>query len=395
MPDLYRRVDACRSCGSQHLQTVLDLGQPYISDFLKAGESGTRAPLHMVRCEDCTLVQTRHTVDRERLFRDAYWYRSATNESMVAALDDVVFDALAHISPIVPGLHFLDIGSNDGTLLKQYARHMPTNYYTAAGFEPASTFDGADYLRLGAFFPDHASEILGDNYFHVITSIAMFYAQDDPNAFVAAIKRILHPEGVWVVQLQDLNSVLRDRAFDYFCHEHLCLYSPVSFDRLLARHGLEIQDISRNSVNGGSIRFIVGHGTKRLRDIPEPENWADFARAVNAQRDETLALLASLRRMGKVVLGYGASTKGNTLLQYYGIGPEVLPAIAERQEAKWGLRTVTDIPIISEVEMRSMRPDYLLSIPWHFIDSFQKRESIPFIVPLPHLEIRIHEPVAA
>lgn len=392
MPDaLYRCVDACRSCGSQRLSTVLDLGEPFISDFLLPGETGIRAPIEVTRCEDCTLVQTRHTVDREILFRD-YHYLSGTNESMVAALRDVVEDAerqvhLEHHDAV------LDIGSNDGTLLRQWPVSV-----ARYGVEPSDLWSqGLDAGPIyHAYFPDEFQ--VPDGPFKVITSIAMFYAQDEPHAFVAAIKRRLHSEGVWVVQLQDLASVLRDRAFDYFCHEHLCLYSLHSFERLIHEHGLEIQDWSTHSVNGGSLRIIVGHGSKlktSVRPEDEPQAWTDFATAIEGLRSDTMGLLRRLKDAGMTVHGLAASTKGNTLLQYYGLTPELLPVISERQPAKWGRRTVgTNIPIVSEEESRAAQPDYYVALAWHFADSFERRESTPLILPLPQLEVRSRPKVA-
>lgn len=391
--DLYRRVDACRVCGSQNLTTLLDLGEPFISDFLLPGEHGDRAPLVMVRCEHCTLVQTRHTVAPDRLFRETYWYRSGVNETMVAALRDVVEDASRHV---VLGREdaVLDIGSNDGTLLRQWP-HWLARY----GVEPSALWsEGLDAAPIfHGYFPQALP--LTEGPFKVITSVAMFYAQDDPHTFVEAVKNILAPDGVWVVQLQDLASVLRDRAFDYFCHEHVCLYSLHSFERLIHEHGLELQDWSTNAVNGGSLRLVVGHGSKlatKRQPEDEPAAWADFGNAIAAARTDTVVLLRRLKAMGKTVHGLAASTKGNTLLQFYGLTPELLPVISERSEQKWGRRTVgSGIPIVSEAESREARPDYYFTLAWHFADSFSRRERVPLILPLPELTVRTPELVAA
>ncbi len=392
--DLYRRVDACRVCGSDRLTTVLDLGTPFISDFLPPGDTGDRAPLVMARCEDCTLVQTRHVVAEDRLFR-TYWYRSGTNESMRAALADVVEDARSRVA-LKPDDAVLDIGANDGTLLACYPDHICKH-----GYEPALALAAeGDYDHRGRFFPGpvvRLSHWLGR--YKVITSVAMLYAVNHPHGFVDAIKFLLAQDGVWVVQLQDLASVLRDRAFDYFCHEHLCLYSLHSFERLIHEHGLEIRDWSTNAVNGGSLRIIVGHGCQlktSVRPEDEPEAWASFGRDVEARKTETVALLKRMRDTGQQVIGYGASTKGNTLLQYYGIGPELLPCIAERSPQKWGRVTVgSGIPIVSEEEARAMHPACFFVLPWGFAEAFAKREDVPLILPLPHLELRAKAKVAA
>src|SRR6185312_7353055 len=199
-----------------------------------------------------------------------------------------------------------------GTLLRCYPEHVYKH-----GYEPALALAAeGDYDHRGRFFPGpvvRLSHWLGR--YKVITSVAMLYAVNHPHGFVEAIKFLLAPDGVWVVQLQDLASVLRDRAFDYFCHEHLCLYSLHSFERLIHEHGLEIRDWSHNSVNGGSLRIIVGHGNRLATSVSredEPEAWADFGADIHTLRAETVDLLRALKSSGHVVLGYGASTKGNT-----------------------------------------------------------------------------------
>jgi hypothetical protein len=363
---------------------VLDLGELFISDFPQDGQAGDRAPLDMVRCEDCTLVQTRHTVDPQRLYSH-YWYKSGTNETMVAALRDVVHDALEHV--VLD--HFdtwLDIGANDGTLLNLVGI-MPSQPVRRVGIDPAMDTKIERVRWINEAFP------LGYKLpwkCKVITSIAQFYNVDDPHAYVQEIADALHADGIWVVQLQDLASVLRDRAFDYFCHEHLALYSLHSFERLIHEHGLEITDWSTNSVNGGSLRIIVQHGSKLTtsrRAEDDGAAWTAFGGVVDANKREVLDVLTRLRDQGVLVLGYGASTKGNTLLQYYGIGPELLPVVAERQAAKVGRRTVTGIPIVSEDEARAMRPDWFFALPWHFVEGFMRREATPFITALPHLTL--------
>ncbi len=389
---LQKEIATCRACGSTRLESVLDLGNLCVSDFVQPGQNEDRAPLELVVCEECSLVQLRHTVDRDRLYRD-YWYHSGTNESMVAALRDVVEDACKRVK-LTGDDSVLDIGCNDGTMLRMFP-----DWVTRNGFEPSDLAReaqiGNDTIWQG-YFP--AFSCIQER--KIITSIAMFYDVDKPNTFVSAIKDWLHPDGVWVCQFQDLHAMLACHGFDNICHEHLTYWGQYAFYDLVARHGLRVVDVSHNQTNGGSVRYIVKHGQW---DPPRPEpqhalqfayQLRRFAKEVEALKDETVILLDELRAEGKTVLGYGASTKGNTLLQYYGIGPELLPAIAERNPDKWGKVTVgTHIPIISEEEMRERRPDYLFTLPWHFIDGFVQRESEfiarggKFIVPLPALRL--------
>ena len=393
-----KEIKSCRACGSTRLETVLDLGNLCVSDFIGPcqTEDEDRAPLELMVCDDCSLVQLRHTVDRDRLYRD-YWYHSGTNESMVAALRDVAEDACRRVE-LTPGDAALDIGANDGTMLRMFPKGI-----RRIGFEPSDIFSkGLSWMRTGdtwcpTYFPPNEEwlmESICPSKPRIITSIAMFYDVDDPNAFVEAIKNWLHPDGVWVVQFQDLHAMLACNGFDNICHEHLTYWGQYALYDLVARHGLRVVDVSHNRTNGGSVRYIVKHDQW---DPPRPEpkhstqfgyQLRNFRREAERLKEATLLMLTEWKAQGKTVYGYGASTKGNTLLQYYGIGPELLPAIADRNPDKWGRLTVgTHIPIISEEEMRERRPDYLFALPWHFIDSFTKRENATFIVPLPSLHL--------
>ena len=395
-----RTITACRSCGSTRLDTVLNLGVLAISDFVLPGDPEDRAPLELVVCLDCSLVQLRHTVDRDRLYRN-YYYRSGTNESMVAALRDVVDDACRRV-PLRSGDVVVDIGCNDGTMLEMFPQGLHR-----VGFEPSNLAKvAAKRFAWGIVFSDYFPPKI-DNYAHylpeqakIITSIACFYDVDDPNAFVAAIKEWLHPDGVWIVQFQDLHKMLSVNGFDNICHEHLTYWGMAAFTALLARHGLQVEACSDNATNGGSVRYVVKHGTRRpppvdpIHAVEFRYQLADFAHDVDCLRWQTRELLYRLRAEGKSVMGYGASTKGNSTLQYYGIGPDLVSAIADRNPDKWGRVTAgSRIPIISEEEMRERKPDYLLVLPWHFIDGFVEREAEflagggQFIVPLPELKV--------
>lgn len=392
-----REIVACRACGSARLEPVLELGNLCLSGFLLPGQAeAPRAPLELLFCRDCTLVQLRHTVERDALYRE-YWYRSGTNESMVAALRDVVNDAQRWVK-LKADDYVLDVGCNDGTMLAMFP-----DYCVRCGFEPSNIGREAMEKHEGNLYivPDYWPERgvpTRKGFIKVLTSIAMFYDLDDPNAFVAEVKEQLHENGVWVVQFQDLGSMLRCNGFDNVCHEHVTYWSEYAFASLLGRHGLQIVDQSYNLTNGGSVRYIVTHGQQQTtyRGLEQAVNYAfdlgRFGAQVERRRDETVAMLRGLAIRGNSVYGYGASTKGNTLLQYYRIGPDLLPAIAERNPEKVGLVTAgTNIPIISEANMREDRPDFLFILPWHFRLNFIERESEylrsggKMIFPLPEL----------
>ena len=408
----------CRICKSTKLFPLLSLGDLYVSEFVSSDEDVTiKAPLDLVMCDlesgGCGLVQLRHTVAPEQLYRN-YWYRSFTNESMRVALAEIVHCAEDIISLESKDI-VLDIGCNDGTLLRAYRAHG----IRRIGFEPSRNLlvfaqQGNDLIINDFFNAKAFRREIPKEKAKVITTIAMFYDLEDPNSFVADICECLHPSGVWINQLSYLPSMLEQNAFDNICHEHLEYYTLTVFANLVGQHGLEVFDVELNDVNGGSFRVFVRHkGTKvgttdgfgpaRVEALMHFENhlgiakhdlYAAFSDRVQKAQKQLMGFVRSELARGKKIYGYGASTKGNTLLQFYGLDVTLIPAIADRNSDKWGKRTVgTNIPIISEEQARREQPDYLLVLPWHFLNNFQEREHEflaaggKFIVPLPSFRI--------
>jgi hypothetical protein len=407
----------CRACGSRHLSSILSLGTHCVSTFVdgQVPTAPLRAPLELVVCDPgaggCGLLQLRHTVAVDLLYRN-YWYRSMVNSTMVRALEDVC-RAAESVVPLRAQDLVLDIGCNDGTLLRAYT----TPGLRRVGFEPARNLLGdagvgttriiGDFFTFGAFarsFPGQQAR--------VITSIAMFYDLEEPNAFVGDVARCLDRDGVWIIQMSYLPSMLAQNAFDNICHEHLEYYSLRAVQPLLERHGLRVVDAALNDVNGGSIRLFVRHragpgpspdAARRVAALEEAEDalgletrapYEAFASRVLAIRDRLVAFIAGETARGKTVYAYGASTKGNTLLQFCGLDHTLVRAAADRNPDKWGKRTVgTLIPIVSEAEARAERPDYFLILPWHFLEEFMHREHAflarggRFIVPLPEFRV--------
>lgn len=396
--------------------SVLPLGDHYVSNFVADDTEGVRAPLDLVLCSSehggCGLLQLRHTVDAGFLYRN-YWYRSGVNVSMREALADVVASA-ERMVPLAVGDLVLDIGSNDGTLLRAYA----TPGLIRIGFEPATNLmpyaQERGTVTVNDFFGyEQFQRLFGNAQATVITSIAMFYDLEDPNAFVADVARCLAADGVWIIQMSYLPLMLSQNAFDNVCHEHLEYYALGSLRALLERHELRIVDVELNDVNGGSFRVFVTHRDGRVRvpleaaervrareaeeaalrlDTTEP--YEAFALRVERIREQVTSFIRSEVAAGKVVDVYGASTKGNTLLQYFGIDHTVIRWAAERNPDKWGKKTVgTAIPIVSEEEARKRPSDYFLVLPWHFLQEFVERERVylqaggKFIVPLPQFRI--------
>ena len=375
--------------GGKDLYDVFDLGKLHLNAFLLPEEPDPPAyPLTLAYSPQTQLVQLRHTVDPELMFR-TYWYNSGTNEAMVSHLAKVVNDAIAHVT-FAPGDTVVDIGCNDGTLLRQFP-----DWVRKVGYDPAQNLEPTCDLFINDFFrPDpNVSKA------KIVTSIAMFYDVDDPIAFARQVREIMHDEGIWVIEMHYLGAMLAKNEVDAICHEHLCYYSLTSLSNVLKEAGLSVVDISFNDVNGGSMRAIVKKAGRAsapsplmlntMTDeakVPIEHQLGQFAKRVETNAFLLLGMLHKLARDGKEVCGYGASTKGNTLLQYAGIQSGILPHIADRNPQKHGRVTVgSHIPIISEEAMREWNPEYLLALPYHFIDAFRERESKKFkwIVPVP------------
>jgi NDP-4-keto-2,6-dideoxyhexose 3-C-methyltransferase len=380
----------CRSCSSPNLDPALDLGNLYVSNFADVPESSRwpRVPLELLLCQQCGLVQLRHTTPAEWLYT-RYWYKSGVSATMRGALADITAKA-SRFSGLDRGDSVLDIGCNDGTLLRSYN----VEGIRRIGYEPAENLvpeaaAGTDRI-VNDFFS--ARPVHGEQ-FRVITSIAMFYDLENPNAFVADVASLLHQEGVWIIEMHYLPQVLAHNAFDSICHEHLEYYSLAALESLLARHGLVVADAETNEVNGGSLRVYIVH-----RDSPAPSVAARRERLEGLRAKEQFANLAQIRtyakfssrirRIGEPLRAfveseiarnnqlsvYGASTKGNTLLQVFGLDRSLIRSAAERNPEKWGRFTVgTWIPIISEAEARAHANDFLV-LPWHFLNEIQMRE---------------------
>lgn len=397
----------CRACAGQ-LDTVLAWGDLSLSDFPLPGEApkGT-APFDLCSCRSCGLVQLRHTVAGDLLFRE-YWYRSGINEAMQAELRDIVRQATARIRRWELSDAVVDVGANDGTLLHAYGDHAPTGLLRVA-FEPAQNLNPA--LRpnaeviVPAYFPAGLTHARGlEGRVKVLTTIAMLYACDDPRAVVAAIDQLLHPDGVWVVQFQDLAQMLTATAFDNITPEHLWYPSLASIERLLSGTNLHLIEAERRAINGGSLRLILGRthqpvspSVGRLRAQEAGcEDWQtlqQFAWRVGERVTQIRGLLQAYHAAGKVVDVYACSTKFNTLAQICGIGPELVRQGWERTPEKVGRTTVTGIPMVSEETGRANPPDALLLGAWQHRDAFVQREAAflsaggVMLVPLPVCEV--------
>jgi NDP-4-keto-2,6-dideoxyhexose 3-C-methyltransferase len=410
----------CRVCNGT-FDSVLSLGEQFVSNFLSPEQpDGEKAPLDLVLCRNCGLLQLRHTVSGEAMYQN-YWYRSGTNQTMRNALADIANTAEKLLS-LQAGVSVLDIGCNDGTLLASYK----TKGIFRIGFDPAENLAAfsrkvADQVVNG-FFAAEDFDRNPDLKTHrpmIVTSIAMFYDLEDPNRFVADVKKIMDPEGLWIVQMSYLPLMLKQHDFGNICHEHLEYYSLQSLEYLLKLHDFVVSDMQLNDVNGGSVRVSIrnrGADEARFGDaayrqlaaarvsafraaeakmgLGETSTYRQFAVWVERIKDDVSRFICEQVRRGKKVAVYGASTKGNVMLQYFGLDRGMITAASERNPDKWGKVTVgTRIPIVSEEEARTAKPDFFLVLPWHFVEEFRDREKNylldggRFIVPLPHFTL--------
>lgn len=408
----------CRVCGSSALTRVIDLGEQYLQgSFVKPGKEMPpmrKIPATLLRCDPtkderaCGLLQMEHTVPPEVLY-SAYWYRSGTNKTMRNHLRGIVDEATATFNK--PTARVLDIGCNDGTLLGYYPES-----FDKYGVDPS---DVAQEIQKNItvvqdIFPSgELKNRLQDKQIDILTSIAMFYDLEDPIAFTQGIKDILSPEGIWVFEMSYMPTMLKMTSYDTICHEHLEYYSLAVIEYILKQAEMKIFNVSLNSINGGSIRCFATHAKnftykndvfiKNIKTIHQEEfdleldmdkPYKNFQDRINVHREELITLLKKLKQEGKKIHIYGASTKGNTILQWCGIDQRIVDCAAERNPDKYGAYTLgTDIPIVSEAESRAMNPDYYLVLPWHFKEEFIEREKetlergIGFIFPLPVVEI--------
>lgn len=387
----------CRVCGSEKLIPILSLGEQFVTNFLDdPNNQAMKAPLDVVLCNPksgCGLVQLKHTVNRDDMYRQ-YWYMSGVSKTMVEALKDVAQKS-ERLVGLSEGDITIDIGSNDGTLLKQYE----TEGLTRIGFEPSNLWNickEKGIITINDYFNKKIFDKLNKNQkAKLITSIAMFYDLDDPNSFVKDIEETLSPDGLWTIQMNYLGTMLEQNTFDNVSHEHLEYYSLGSLEKLLSRHGLKIGDVEINEVNGGSfrtyitqedsqLRFFDG-AEKRIEDLKEYEEklGLDDKEIYDKFKERTEKASSDLRNFlieetgkGKKAYILGASTRGLVVLQHAGIDNRLISAAADKSPNKIGKYIVgTGIPIVSLEQYREDKPDYTLVLPYQFKKEILAQES--------------------
>jgi SAM-dependent methyltransferase len=406
------------------MKKLLELGSHYVSDFIRediemAGRRKYSLDLYLDEELGAPRLHPNDIAPPSTMW-GKYWYRSGINTSMTLELQGIVKEITSRVKLKDDDI-WLDIACNDGTLLKA----VPDNL-NKVGIDPCDNSFYAESSKVATVVQDYFSKDawnktkFANKKAKIITCIAMFYDLDNPHRFVQDMYDILDTDGVAIVQMSYTPLMINQLAFDNICHEHVYYYDLKSINKLFSKHGFKIVDCSLNDTNGGSFRIYFqkeiarpsSFGTSPLRDvcdyrvetilnyennvldISNPIIWNSFKHRLDDLKKDVLEFISGARDKNKKIYGYGASTKGNTLLQYFGLDSTHIKAIAERSPYKFGYKTIgSNIPIISEDEMRKQKPDYAFVLPWHFISEFQEREKAfldaggAFIVPCPVFEI--------
>ena len=406
-------ITKCRACGSEYLKSIISLGEQYVSNFIKSEEEqGEKVPLELVLCENCKLLQLKHNAPASSMWNEQYWYKSAINPIIRENLTEIVRNAEKLIN-LESGDTVIDIGCNDGTLFSKYKN--PNLHFV--GYEPCKNVAEEarkkgyniinDFFNLDYGLPSNMKA-------KVITAISMFYDLEDPNKFLQDIKKCLDPNGLFIIQQNYVLGMLEQNAFCNVVHEHREFYSLISLTNLLDRHGFEIFDIELNDINGGSIKTYIklkenkilegfeGASGRILKQqekekemkLDTPKPYEDFAKRISYIKERIIFFLKKERAKGMTIGGCGASTRGNTILQYFGITPDLISCIAEANPDKWGLKTVGSlIPIVSIDEMKELNPDYQFVLIWHLYLGLMDKEKEylenggKFILPLPEFKV--------
>jgi len=414
-------LESCKICGNKKLKKVLKLNEQYISaTFVKSNTENDlkkiKTHLNLSLCiqdgnlSNCGHLQLNEIMNPDLLYRN-YFYRSSTNDTMKKDLKNVVERVLEIVKPDPQDI-VVDIGSNDCTLLNYYQKEL-----ILVGFEPAKNIKFIDEGKNIKIFSNYFNaqnfiENFGEKA-KIITSCAMFYDLENPKKFVQDIKNIMDKNGIWCVQISYLLLMIKNLNFYDICHEHLSYYSIDSFEKLIEQFDLKIFYAETNKVNGGSIRFYVckkeckKYNQKKFQDkldtlrqeenkyhLKDENTFFNFQKKIDRLKNKINSYINNIIKDKKIVLALGASTKGNILLQHFGLGKDKIPFISERNSSKVGLRCLgTDIELISEEKARSMKPKAMLVLPWYFKEEIIKREKkyieeggkLIFPMPYPHV----------
>jgi len=406
------KIKFCRNCNSKNLCNLFSLGKlKFTGKFLPKNKFLPSGKLQLIICKNCKLVQLRDNYSPEYMYNNDYGYRTGINLTMKNHVK-IVVEKLSRISLIQKNDAVLDIASNDGTLLNFYKKKSIITF----AIDPLvnkfiNKYKKITYKVSNFFNFRSINDVFPNGKFKIITALSVFYDLQNPNIFLEDIKKLLHPHGIFYLEFADLKSIIEKNMFDTICHEHLEYYSSTVLINMLRKHNLRLFNHEYNTINGGSSAYYICHDNakyfshkkkitailkkEKILGLHKSKTFVNFKKKIDIIKSKLNIILNKLvNKNSSVIHAYGASTKGNVLLQYFNINNEILDYVAERNPNKYNLYTPgTNIKIISEKKSRSLRPDYYLVLPWHFKEEILKREFLvrkrgtKFIFPLPRIEI--------
>ena len=403
------RINQCRICKSKKLITLFSLGNLYFTGkFSSLRHKIKKKTITLIICKNCGLVQLAHNYNLKYLYGPDYGYRTGINKTMLNHVKNVT-KLLSQKTGLKKNDLVLDIASNDGSLLNYYNKNI-----IKFGIDPILNKYKKNYknikYNIPNFFSANKIKSKTKKKFKIITALSVFYDAEDPNKFLSDVKDLLLPNGVFLVEFADLASILKFKMFDTICHEHIEYYSSKVIINLANNNGLRVFDIKENKINGGSKQYFICQEDSNIKSknsvinkilktesalkLNEVKTFKNFFKNINKLKKELNNTIRRIKNKKQNIHCYGASTKGNVLLQYFKIDNKKINFAAERNKNKYGLFTPgSKIKIISEKTSRSLKPDYYLVLPWHFKDEILKREKkmvsegVKFIFPLPYLKI--------
>jgi len=411
------RIKSCRVCGNKKLVPCIDIGEQYLSSIFPENinykKELEKSPLEIVQClktneHQCGSLQLAHNYDLSKMY-EHYPYTSSSNSSMKKILENVANSGKA-LNILNPGDTILDIGCNDGTLFSFFANEN----VNLIGIDPAQNIESvvkSDKIKiLKDYFSEENFNKISKNKAKLAFGIAMFYHLHDPVGFCKDVESVLDDNGVAIIQMAYLPAMIETNMYDNIVHEHAGYYGVQNMKWIFEKANLELFDVELNDVYGGSFRTFAKkkgnpnfRSTERLQNTLEKElkdgifktsTYTGFMDRINKTKEDLNHLIKNLKENGKSIWIYGASTKGNTIMQFCDINSDLIEAAADSNPFKFGKYMIgTDIPIFDENKMRQEKPDYLLALPYSFVDAFKKREEYlikqgtKFIVPLPEIKV--------
>ena len=403
------KINNCRNCRKKNLIQLFTLGNQYFTGkFIKYGDKVKKAPINLSICKKCKLVQLKDRYNLKYMYGPDYGYRTGINKTMSLHVKKIT-KILSKKVNLKKNDFVLDIASNDGTLLNYYNRNIKT-----FGIDPVLDkyklyYKNIDYKK-NNFFNKNAIKSKTKNKFKIITALSVFYDLNNPNKFLKDVHDILDENGLFLLEFADLASLIKLNMFDTICHEHAEYYSTKVLIKMFEKNDLRLLQINKNDINGASKQFLLSKKNSKFKSnnkniinilkeekllkLDDPKMYSKFFTKIKKIGKELKTFLDRQIKKNKVIHGYGASTKGNTLLQFFKIGQRQISFISDRNPDKYSLKTPgTNITIISEKKSRSLKPDFYLVLPWHFKKEILKREikirkkGTRFIFPLPKLTI--------